>query len=68
MKKKNISTLSKKFKSPEWKERKRIKHAENLALRSELHKEKRWAGGGGALASNARALVQQRIDAISNNT
>ena len=63
-----VSTLSKKHKSPAWKERKRQKHTENMALRASLHREKAQYRNGGALDVLKRAEVQARIDAISNNS
>lgn len=57
------STLSKVNKSKEWKERKRQKHRENQDLRASLHSQK-----ANARDYNARAEIQRRIDAISNNT
>lgn len=55
----NTSTLSKKFKSPQWKARKRAKHEENVALRAQLHSQKAKRD------MNARATIQLEIDNIS---
>lgn len=54
----NISTLSKKFKSPEWKRKKKEKHERNKQLRSELESQK-------ASFPTRRLELQAQIDKIS---
>lgn len=56
----DTSTLSKKWKSPEWKARKKEIHNENVKLRAELQSKKSNEGDPGK-----RAEIQSRIDAIS---
>lgn len=56
----NVSILSKKFKSKEWKEIKKIKHENNQKLRADLQSQKANAASVGK-----RDEIQKQIDAIS---
>lgn len=53
-----MTILSKKFKTKEWKARKRQRHAENMKTRADLNREK----------SNTkdRNAIQMKIDEIGN--
>lgn len=56
----NTSTLSKKFKSAEWKRAKRERHEENVAYRAGLHDEKQ-----GTSNWKNREAIQLKIDEMS---
>lgn len=56
----NVSTLSKKFKTPSWKAKKQAKAYANRQHRANLESEKANAG-----TSAKRAEIQKKIDKIS---
>lgn len=61
---KNESILSKKFKTKEWKAKKKTRHEENVALRAALHKQKSsYRNDAGKVLE-----AQQAIDQISKRT
>jgi hypothetical protein len=56
----NVSTLSKKFKTPKWKQKKREKASANRQHRANLESEK-----ANASTSAKKFEIQQKIDKIS---